>query len=495
MAQRRREPRRRRRGRRAARGRSASRWSRLAILVSTFGCVNGLILGGARVLFAMARDGVFFRAAGGRSRRQTPRGALVLQGAWSAVLALSGQLRPPAHVRDLRLARRSTRSRSSRSSSCVESAPPRLGRTAPGAIRSRRRCTSPVRSSSSSTSSRATPATPAPASDWSLSASPPTRGFTRPLRAGAHGIASRHQEVMANKTVHLPLAPLEPLGGTLRKDAWWAGPAATVLVLSGFIVYATLRAFEGNAYEWGAYLSPFYSPFFDVGWAQGLGPRRSSRRRCSSCPGPRASGSLATTTARPTTAPSRGTRRRAPSASARRTATTARRSSSSSRTCTATRCTWRVIFLVILWKDAIVGVFGWKDGVHVGVGTLVMLTNCVLLSGLHVRLPQLPAPHRRQREQLLDGRARQRAPPALEARHACSTSGTMLFAWVSLFSVALTDLYIRMVAQRRHHRRRGSSDDDGMSDDEVRDARARRARHRRRRRRAARGHRGERRGR
>jgi len=63
----------------------------VAILVSTFGCVNGLILGGARVFFAMARDGLFFRAAGRLDPvRMTPRGALLLQGAWSAVLALSG---------------------------------------------------------------------------------------------------------------------------------------------------------------------------------------------------------------------------------------------------------------------------------------------------------------------------------------------------------------------------------------------------------------------
>jgi APA family basic amino acid/polyamine antiporter len=63
----------------------------IAILVSTFGCVNGLILGGARVLYAMSRDGLFFRAAGRvHPQRQTPSGALVLQGVWSAVLALSG---------------------------------------------------------------------------------------------------------------------------------------------------------------------------------------------------------------------------------------------------------------------------------------------------------------------------------------------------------------------------------------------------------------------
>ena len=42
-------------------------------------------------------------------------------------------------------------------------------------------------------------------------------------------------------------------------------------VLSGFIVYATWRAFEGRAYEWQAYLSPFYSPFFDVRWARAWG--------------------------------------------------------------------------------------------------------------------------------------------------------------------------------------------------------------------------------
>jgi APA family basic amino acid/polyamine antiporter len=63
----------------------------LAILGSTFGCVNGLILGGARVLFAMARDGVFFSAASRvDAKRQAPTGALLLQAGWSIVLALSG---------------------------------------------------------------------------------------------------------------------------------------------------------------------------------------------------------------------------------------------------------------------------------------------------------------------------------------------------------------------------------------------------------------------
>ena len=63
----------------------------VAILVSTFGCVNGLILGGGRVLFAMARDGLFFSSAGRvHPKHHTPQNALVLQGVWSVVLALSG---------------------------------------------------------------------------------------------------------------------------------------------------------------------------------------------------------------------------------------------------------------------------------------------------------------------------------------------------------------------------------------------------------------------
>ena len=63
----------------------------VAIMISTFGCVNGLILGGGRVLYAMARDGLFFRASGEvHPKHHTPAIALILQGGWSAVLALTG---------------------------------------------------------------------------------------------------------------------------------------------------------------------------------------------------------------------------------------------------------------------------------------------------------------------------------------------------------------------------------------------------------------------
>ncbi|HUO52285.1 MAG TPA: amino acid permease [Gemmatimonadaceae bacterium] len=61
-----------------------------AILVSTFGCNNGLILSGARVYYAMAKDGLFFRRVGALSARKVPAAALVAQAAWTSVLCLTG---------------------------------------------------------------------------------------------------------------------------------------------------------------------------------------------------------------------------------------------------------------------------------------------------------------------------------------------------------------------------------------------------------------------
>jgi APA family basic amino acid/polyamine antiporter len=62
----------------------------VAILVSTFGCNNGLILAGARVYWAMARDGLFFRKAGTLNGRGVPAFALVAQAVWTTLLCLTG---------------------------------------------------------------------------------------------------------------------------------------------------------------------------------------------------------------------------------------------------------------------------------------------------------------------------------------------------------------------------------------------------------------------
>ncbi|MEP6993392.1 MAG: amino acid permease [Acidobacteriota bacterium] len=61
-----------------------------AIMVSTFGCVNGLILSGARVGFAMARDGLFFRPLARLNAASVPANALWLQALWAGVLVLTG---------------------------------------------------------------------------------------------------------------------------------------------------------------------------------------------------------------------------------------------------------------------------------------------------------------------------------------------------------------------------------------------------------------------
>src|SRR5579862_3999893 len=60
----------------------------VAIVISTFGCNNGLILAGARVSYAMANDGLFFRATGKLNKRGVPGIALMLQGAWIILLIL-----------------------------------------------------------------------------------------------------------------------------------------------------------------------------------------------------------------------------------------------------------------------------------------------------------------------------------------------------------------------------------------------------------------------
>lgn len=59
-----------------------------AIMISTFGCNNGLILAGARAYYAMARDGLFFARAGRLNAARVPAWGLVLQGVWAALLVL-----------------------------------------------------------------------------------------------------------------------------------------------------------------------------------------------------------------------------------------------------------------------------------------------------------------------------------------------------------------------------------------------------------------------
>jgi APA family basic amino acid/polyamine antiporter len=70
----------------------------VGIMISTFGCVNGLVLAGARAYYAMARDGLFFRRAGQLNDAKVPAAGLVLQGVWAAMLVLPRTYNPATGV-------------------------------------------------------------------------------------------------------------------------------------------------------------------------------------------------------------------------------------------------------------------------------------------------------------------------------------------------------------------------------------------------------------
>jgi hypothetical protein len=246
---------------------------------------------------------------------------------------------------------------------------------------------------------------------------------------------------MTSKTVHLPVARL---GETIRRDAWWAGPLGTFIVLTGFIVYATFRAFEGASYEWGAYLSPFYSPFFDVTWAKNMGLGFFTPAMLI-LPGP--------ASFRFTCYYYRKAYYRAfawdPPACAVGERSAHRYNGETKLFIFQNLHRYAmyvaVVFLVILWKDAIEAIVAWKDGVHVGVGTLVMILNCVLLTGYTFGCHSF--------RHLIGGGINSYSTAVLGGiRHSLwkrvsfLNERHMAFAWMSLFSVALTDLYIRLVA-------------------------------------------------
>ena len=61
------------------------------------------------------------------------------------------------------------------------------------------------------------------------------------------------------QVIPLTAAP-HGFGRTSRRDTWWTTPLVVFIVFSSFIVYATWAAFQNAHYEFGPYLSPFYSP-------------------------------------------------------------------------------------------------------------------------------------------------------------------------------------------------------------------------------------------
>ena len=162
----------------------------------------------------------------------------------------------------------------------------------------------------------------------------------------------------------------------MRRDAWWLELFPPIVLLGAFGIYATLRAFEGTYYEWGPYLSPFYSPLIDphhrwwpfspalliLVWPLGFRVtcyyyRKAYYRAFF-----------------PRSACLCRKRRRKTHATEERL-----RFPLFFKTCIATSFIWAFIFLVFLWHDAFHAFF--FDGhMGVGIGTVVLLLNVILLT-------------------------------------------------------------------------------------------------------------------
>jgi len=227
--------------------------------------------------------------------------------------------------------------------------------------------------------------------------------------------------------------------GTQRRDAWWLEIVPVIFVMGTFSVYATLRAFEGRFYEWGPYLSPFYSPLIDAGhrwWpfspallilAGPLGFR-------ATCYYYRKALYRAFFLDPPGCAVNEGRHKYKGETAFPLVLQNLHR-----------YFFWlALVFIAFLWKDALAA-FRWQGHFGVGVGTLVMLTNVVLLTCYLLSCHSL--------RHMIGGKVDCFSCVAMGgARHATWKKASwlnerhMLWAWLSLFSVGLTDLYIRLVA-------------------------------------------------
>jgi hypothetical protein len=230
------------------------------------------------------------------------------------------------------------------------------------------------------------------------------------------------------------------ISGAQAGESWWWQVIPTFLGLNAFGLYATLRAFEGKFYEWGPYLSPFYSPLIDPHhhyWpfspallilAGPLGFRvtcyyyRKAYYRAFFLDPPGCA-----VAERP-----------------------GRKYSGETKFPFILQNLHRyfmylgIVFIGFLWKDAVHGFF-FDNGFGVGVGSLVLTLNVTLLTLYLLSCHSL----RHLVGGKLDcfscvsfGNARNaswKGVSSLNGHH-------MLFAWISLFGVGFADFYVRMVS-------------------------------------------------
>jgi hypothetical protein len=228
------------------------------------------------------------------------------------------------------------------------------------------------------------------------------------------------------------------LGRTLRRDAWWTENIPVIILLGGFGVYATLRAFEGKFFWADPYLSPFYSPLLNFGWwhlspallilAFPLGFRVT-------CYYYRKAYYRAFFMDPPACAVSESPHRNY-------------RGETSFPFILQNIHRYflygAIVFLCFLWYDAIRG-FRFDGRFGIGVGSLVLLVNIVFLTLYMLSCHSL--------RHLLGGKLDCFSCTAFNrTRHGAWKKASflnehhMLFAWISLITVGFTDFYVRMVA-------------------------------------------------
>ena len=236
-------------------------------------------------------------------------------------------------------------------------------------------------------------------------------------------------------------------GQTMRKDLWWVQPLVTFLFFSAFIVYSTWAAFQNEHYHFGNYLSPFYSPeIFGVSPHSLFGPMPSwipawlpitpaflilwapggFRVTCYYYRGAYYKAFWADPPACAVGEPRHGYRGE-------------RKFPLILQNVHRYFLYLALIFIVILSIDAWHAMW-FTDGFGIGVGTIVLALNVILLGGYTFGCHSL--------RHLIGGRHDEMSKkPAQFTAYKC-VSGLnrrhMLFAWLSLFWVGFSDVYVRL---------------------------------------------------
>ena len=252
----------------------------------------------------------------------------------------------------------------------------------------------------------------------------------------------------------LPVVDQRKFGETMRRDAWWWPNVIIVTILSSFLVYATWAAFQNAHYTYGSYLSPFYSPEI---W--GDSPHAWFGPKPAWWPGwlPFSPALLILPIPalfRFTCYYYRGAYYKAfwadpPACSVGEP----RKSYLGEQSFPLVMQNFHryglllsFILLLFLWRDAWLGFWfenaSGEKSFGIGVGSLVMFANVILLSGYTIGCHSM----RHVVGGLLDQMSK---APVRKLAYDCSSvcnRGHMTWAWCSLFSVALTDVYIRLCA-------------------------------------------------